>query len=99
MESEKITVVFNGMPITQTTKNNFNRKLVKSGDCLLWTGYTSKGGYPMMEINKKKTTAQRISFMLSGGTIPDRYWVRTACKNKLCCNPDHLYADSMEKFE
>lgn len=67
----------------------FNSKLVRQGDCLVWTGY-SKGGrsdYGMF----CKELVHIFAYKLYKGNVPSGIHVLHTCDVKKCCNPDHLY--------
>jgi hypothetical protein len=67
---------------------------VQRGDgCWLWTGARRSNGYGTYSVGRgRTTTAHRVAFVLSGGTIPDGYQVDHLCKNPQCVRPDHLEA-------
>jgi hypothetical protein len=59
--------------------------------CWLWTGYkTPLNGYGQIVVDGHIRQAHRLSWMLSGNTIPRKHTVRHTCINKDCVNPDHL---------
>lgn len=60
-------------------------------DCLLWTGATSKQGYPIYKPFKKSCAlVRRTMFELHGGVLEPRVPIVTTCEEKLCINPLHL---------
>ena len=69
----------------------FWTKVDKSGDCWLWQGSHGRSGtYAIPNGPIQRTTAHRISFVLSGGSIPDGYHLDHLCRTTLCVNPAHL---------
>ena len=83
--------------------NNFI-PVTKTG-CWMWTGYVMKGGYGRMGFNGNIMLAQRFSWELHYGPIPEGMDVCHHCDTPPCVNPDHLFLgtqkdnnyDSVEK--
>lgn len=68
----------------------FTKRVVRSGDCLLWTGLKNKGGYGVLEVNRKSKLAHRVSYELYNGSIVDGLDVMHSCDVRNCVNPNHL---------
>lgn len=61
--------------------------------CWEWQGATFKGtGYGCISINSIPKLAHRVAYEEANGEIPEGLLVLHRCNNKLCINPDHLYA-------
>lgn len=64
--------------------------------CWLWTkAKVKKSGYGMIGLNRltrpyNKTLAHQFSYIAFKGTIPDGMHVLHSCRNRHCCNPEHL---------
>ena len=75
-------------------KARIQRKIKVVNGCWLWqgshSGYGRGGGYGRMSVNGCTMAVHRVSYMLEHGPIPTKRQVDHLCKNRLCCNPDHL---------
>lgn len=60
----------------------------KDNDCWEWTGKINKDGYGSIKKDNKYYLVHRVSYMYHYNTYP--YLVHHKCKNRKCCNPDHL---------
>lgn len=65
-------------------------KLVRQGDCWVWTGVrTYRGDYGVIRNEQgRKEGIHRVAFRLHYGYSPRV--VRHSCDNGLCANPEHL---------
>lgn len=61
------------------------------GGCWVWTACISRYGYGQIVWRGIVTHAHRIVFELTGrGAVPAGLEVDHVCRNRACCNPDHL---------
>lgn len=74
-------------------RERFEQKFVKGhpDECWEWTASKSSRGYGQISDGKRLQPANRISYQLNIGKIPEGACVIQKCGNKLCVNPKHLY--------
>ena len=71
--------------------DRFWAKVDATGDCWNWTAARQPNGYGVFGIGKTHTrVAHRLSWELLVGPIPDGLEIDHLCRNRACCNPDHL---------
>lgn len=68
-------------------------KIADSG-CWEWQGSTTWGGYGVVGVLNTKWMVHRLTYTLAKGKIPWEKVLDHLCKNRLCCNPEHLEAVS-----
>lgn len=84
------------MKIAEKTRDRFNSRVDKSGDCWVWTG-AMRGEYGAFYVGQGneyvgRAYAHRFSYELHKGHIPEGLVIDHLCKNKVCVNPGHLEA-------
>lgn len=68
------------------------------GSCWLWKNARNGDGYGVAMCgrlasgNPRLALTHRIAFELAKGPVPDGMELDHLCKNRLCCNPQHLEA-------
>lgn len=62
------------------------------GDCLIWTGTVTKGGYGQFTLDRQHWLTHRLSWTLHYGPPPR--WVLHRCDTPPCVNPAHLFDGS-----
>jgi len=81
------------MNFRQDQIQKFWSKVDKSGDCWIWTRSTAGGGYGTVNISYTNMPAHRVAWLISGKEIPDGFYVFQICRNRLCCNPEHMVCE------
>lgn len=65
----------------------------KSGEeCWEWQGRLDRNGIGQTYIGAMRVKAHKQAFIFaSKSEVPERLYVLQTCKNRLCCNPAHLF--------
>lgn len=76
------------------------KKVEVAGDCWIWRGATSGehkpgrkhrgGGYGKFSMDGCNMMVHRVMFSLIHGPIANNKQIDHKCRNRLCCNPEHL---------
>lgn len=66
------------------------RFTVTDSGCWEWQGEMNRNGYGRVWINGKRLMSHRVTYELLVGPIADGLVVDHLCKNRACCNPEHL---------
>lgn len=61
-----------------------------SGFCWDWQGYVCPAGYGRVKIDGRAHQAHRWTYQQLVGPIPDGLVLDHLCRNRRCCNPDHV---------
>ena len=74
-----------------TTGERLLKHVSKSEEgCWLWQGCRNSKGYGLIKIERKYRRAHRVSFVLAGGIIPEKWEIDHLCFVRRCVNPAHL---------
>lgn len=58
--------------------------------CWLWQGSRSPGGYGQVRVDRKLKSVHRVIYELLVSPIPEGLDLDHLCRNRACCNPNHL---------
>lgn len=67
-----------------------NIALNSTTGCLEWKLYLDKDGYGSFRVGTKKFKSHRLAYLIKHGEIDDSLVIDHKCRNRSCCNPEHL---------
>lgn len=59
-------------------------------NCWVWKGVIAYDGYGVAKVDNKRYRAHRLVYETFKAPIPDGLVIDHLCRNRACCNPDHL---------
>lgn len=75
----------------QTVRERLLSKVrISETGCWEWLGAASPKGYGRINVDGKNRLAHRISYALFVGPLADDLQIDHLCRNRKCCNPEHL---------
>lgn len=66
--------------------------LWQKSECWEWTRYKARNGYGKIWFKGKTWYVHRLFYTICRGPIADGLELDHLCRNRWCCNPDHLEA-------
>lgn len=98
--SETILAELNGVKLTQAIADRFWSKVAKKDGCWEWMRRRDSG-YGVFKVHcggrVRYLTASRVAYVLTLGPVPDAHFVCHRCDNPPCCNPEHLFAATLQE--
>ena len=76
--------------VRRTAQQVIEDSTQRVGDCLLWTGATSRDGYGKAWHEGKCVRAHRLAYFVAHGEWASGMTLHT-CDTPICCEPSHLY--------
>lgn len=58
--------------------------------CWIWQRRITEDGYGQVKADGRMLSAHRWSYEINGEAIPEGMVMDHLCRNRACCNPDHL---------
>lgn len=77
------------MPADKVAELYANLTRTESG-CWEFTGPQTEAGYGRLNILDRYWYTHRLSYELHVGAIPEGLHMDHLCRNRICCNPEHL---------
>lgn len=71
-------------------EEKFWSRVDASGDCWEWTRGKSSNGYGEFRVGATQRSTHRYAWTQLVGEIPAGKHLDHLCRNRICCNPDHL---------
>jgi hypothetical protein len=79
------------MIIDQALRTKLAQMSDRSGECLVWSGWITEGGYGRVYHSGKNHYVHRLAWADSQGQdIPAGMMIDHICRNRACLRPEHL---------
>lgn len=77
--------------MTAEMKERIMRRCVLDGNgCWIWHGSTDRAGYGHIRVDGRTLYVHRVAYEWMVGPIPTGMQIDHLCRNRSCCNPQHL---------
>jgi hypothetical protein len=67
-------------------------RILPASGCWICTYARDSSGYPQISVGAKMRLVHRLVYEAERGLIPAGLQIDHLCRNRACCNPDHLEA-------
>jgi hypothetical protein len=84
-------------PKPRPEAERFWAKVDKSGDCWIWIGAKTRGGYGSFHGSDGERLAHRWAYRALVGPIPEGLHIDHLCRVRACVNPAHLEAVTQQE--
>lgn len=64
--------------------------VIDENGCWVWQLSKDRDGYGLMKVQGKPRFVHRLSYEAFVGQIPEGLQLDHLCRNRACCNPEHL---------
>lgn len=81
-----------GEPFGGLVRRVAARVVVTDSGCWECSYAKDTSGYPQVSYLSRMELAHRVMFVAAKGVIPTALQIDHLCRNRACCNPDHLEA-------
>jgi hypothetical protein len=86
-----VALTIKGMAMSNTTTpTSFQALLIQRNNCLMYPAKPNSDGYIRVTVQNRKVMTHRYALMIMGIDIPNGYEVDHLCRNRWCCNTQHL---------
>lgn len=79
-----------GRPSRKSLDERLWPRIAADGDCWVWMGGRTAAGYGEIRIGHTMRLVHRVVWEYMRGEIPSGLEMDHLCRNRPCCNPDHL---------
>lgn len=81
----------NPMPLFENHEKFLSKiKVIQETECWEWQACIEKGGYGRYHVGKRKYLTHRLSYYIFNGFENEDNVIDHKCRNRACCNPEHL---------
>lgn len=82
-----------GIPVPSPYERIMDKTQVnRETGCWEWRGRLASNGYGQIQANRRTLQVHRVTYEAHKGAIPEGLAIDHLCRNRTCCNPDHLEA-------
>lgn len=74
------------------SKLAYSAETFRGSPCWIFTGSLDSSGYGLLWSVNTMRKAHRLTYVEAKGPIPKGLQIDHLCRNRACCNPDHLEA-------
>ena len=89
--------------VNQDDLKNINKRIWKhinvtnNDDCWKWNGCTDRYGNGIINVRKHLVLVRNVAYQIHNYLIQPTDKIIQSCKNRLCCNPNHLHRKNLDE--